>query len=99
MKRLIFLICAVVLLLDLGADGALGNVKYVGSHNAAKSSKSSVTSTNPTSGQVDSMTALPLENCGDSGPRYVGQPVSGGIVQSLDLNDFWYIGSSGGIPL
>jgi hypothetical protein len=80
MKRLIFLICAVVLLLDLGAGGSLGNPKFVSSHNHAQSS---VTSSQQSSGKADAKAALPPENCGDSGPEFIGRPVSGGIVQSL----------------
>ncbi len=96
MKRLIFLIVAVVLLFDLAEDGCLGRVKCVASHHPAKCS---VASSHQASGQVDSQVVLPSVDLGEFGHQFTAQPVSGGIVHVLNLDDFCYLGSSGGLPL
>jgi hypothetical protein len=96
MRRLIFLLCAVVLLLDLADDGCLGKVKLVSSHNAAKCS---VTSCDHNSGKIDPQFVLPPAKLREYGREFIDRQVSGGIGHNIELDDFCYFGSSGGIPL
>jgi hypothetical protein len=96
MGRLIFLLCAVVLIFDLADDGYLGKVKFVASHHAAKFS---VASPDHNSGRSDSQACLTPENPREFQPRFKGQLLSLRVVQCLKITDFCFFGSSGGIPL
>jgi hypothetical protein len=96
MGRLIFLICVVVLIFDLADDGRLGKVKFVASHHAAKYS---VSSPDHNSGQAGSQVGLPPASVREIQPQFKGQPASFGVVQCYKINDFCFIGGSGGIPL
>jgi hypothetical protein len=96
MRRLIFLICAVVLLFDLADDGRLGKVKFVAPNHAAQFSASSAHST---SGQVDSQAGLPPAGLLGSPPPFTSQSASFGFVRCLTTNNFHFFGSAGGLPL
>lgn len=96
MRRLIFLICAVVLLCDLADDGCLGKVKFVAPSHAAQYSAAS---SHTASGQVDSQLGLPPASLLVSPPTFTSQSVSFGAVHSFQINHFYFFGSSGGLPL
>jgi len=96
MRRLTFLICAVVLLLDLADDGCLGKVKFVAPQHAAKCS---VDSSGHNSGKVHSPGALSPEHLQEFRYDFDGQMASVRVVPSFKINDFYLFGSSGGIPL
>ncbi len=96
MRRLLFLICAVVLLLDLADDGCLGKVKFVAPQHAAQYS---VASSNHNSGKVECRVVLTSENLRDLPRQFSDQPVGLGMVLCHPLNDFCFPGGSGGIPL
>jgi hypothetical protein len=96
MRRLIFLICAVVLLFDLADDGCLGKIKFVASHNTAKCS---VASPNPTSGNSHFQVALAPENGRDLRQEFSAQPAAVAVTPSCKINHPYHFGSSGGLPL
>jgi hypothetical protein len=96
MRRLVFLICAVVLMLDLADDGCLGKVKLVAPTHAAGYS---VASTAHGSGKVDSQVDLPPLNWQVLTSQFPDQPV---LIRGIHCHrkcNFSLFGSSGGIPL
>ena len=97
MKRIVLLILALLLLLDLAEDGCLGKASFVPSHSSAETSVTSPHCYD--SGKVDSRSALPSPDYGEmSGLRQL-QPVTLRIHPALKIIDYCNTGSSGGIPL
>jgi hypothetical protein len=96
MRRLIFLLCAVVLLLDLADDGCLGKVKLVApTHTASYFVASSAHG----SGKVDSQVDLPPLNRQELESQFPDQPL---LIRGIHCHrkcNFSLFGSSGGIPL
>jgi hypothetical protein len=95
MRRLVFLICIVVLMCDLADDGFLGKVKCVAPTHTAKYSAASPQSS---SGKADSQAGLPSENAPDNLDRLSRQPVSLAIADGFRTSDFYLFSSSGGLP-
>jgi hypothetical protein len=96
LRRLIFLICVIVLMFDLADDGFLGKVKLVAPSHTANYS---VASPQQNSGPDDSPAVLPPENPPNIFDLFPGEPVSIGMVHGFKISDFFLVNSSGGIPL
>ncbi len=97
LRRLIFLLCAVVLLLDLADDGCLGEAKLAGPPSQA--AKYFFSSSSQDSGQVDSSAGLPPENLPEIIAPPPSQPVFCGVANCVEINHFFFFCSSGGLPL
>jgi hypothetical protein len=95
MRRLVFLICIVVLMCDLADDGFLGKVKLVAPNHTAKYS---VASPQSNSGKADSQAGLPPENAVVSLDQFPSQSASLGIIPFFKIRDFFLLSSSGGLP-
>jgi hypothetical protein len=95
MRRLVFLICIVVLMCDLADDGFLGKVKLVAPNHTAKYS---VASPQSNSGKADSQSGPPPENSPDFLDRLPGQSVSFDVVPFFKISDFYLLSSAGGLP-
>jgi hypothetical protein len=94
-KRLIFLICLVVLIFDLSDDGFLGKVKFVAPSHTAQYS---VASPQQNSAPDDSQVSLPPENLPNIFDLFPGEPASAGMVHGFKISDFFLVNSSGGLP-
>jgi hypothetical protein len=95
MRRLIFLICIVVLMCDLADDGYLGKVKLVAPTHTAKYS---VASLHSSSGKADSQAGLPPENLPDFFGPFPSPSASLEIVPFFKISEFFLLSSSGGLP-
>jgi hypothetical protein len=96
MKRIFFLVCALLLLLDLTDDGYIGKAKYVAPHGQGKYSFSS-SSQNPV--KIDLQSVI-------SPTKLLGRPHCCKdllklieVFSGFTINGCYLLGSSGGIPL
>jgi hypothetical protein len=95
-RRLIFLICVVVLLCDLADDGGLGKVKCVA---PAPAAHYSVASSSHASGTADPQVALPPAILRANPGPFPSQPASVEVPHNHNLSSFPFQSSSGGLPL
>jgi hypothetical protein len=98
MKRLVLLILAMLLLVDMAEDGYLGKVKFCLPNPPAKTT---ITSShhNPCSGQSFSQHELALPKLPGSLPYGEALPVSLHVPPTLQIMHCCHLSSSGGIPL
>jgi hypothetical protein len=97
MKRLVLLLLAVLLVLDLAHDGSLGKVKCVSPDSSVKVSHASPY--NFAAGKLNDLHFLKYAVWLGSPIQSRYQPLVHGTHQAIRIIDCCHRGSSGGIPL
>jgi hypothetical protein len=96
MKRVLLLICALLLLIDLADDGYLGKVNYVFPHGQGAGSFDSPSQKN---NKIDFQFGLPPPKSSGSPHCWQYLTKSVEVTQSAIINDDYLLSSAGGIPL
>jgi hypothetical protein len=96
MRRLIFLICILVLICDLADDGCLGRAKFVAPQHATTYS---VASSSHAASRADFQLGVPPANLRDDPGPFPSQPATGEVPHNPNLSSFPFQSSSGGLPL
>jgi hypothetical protein len=97
MKRMVVLICALVLVLDLSDDGRLGKAASVVPHSPVKSLE--VSSDHYGSVEPDCHNKLPLITFQCASRQSFGKPLCHVVQHTRKIIHFCNLTSSGGIPL
>jgi len=95
MKRIVFLLCALLLLADLANDGYLGKVPALLPQGPGNFSLSASPGS---SGNMAPQVWLTLGELRFILPRWQNQPVLVAVGNTLAKIDCWLLGSSGGLP-
>jgi hypothetical protein len=96
MKRVLFLICALLLLVDLADDGYLGKVNYVFPHGKGASSVDSPSQKN---NKIDFQLGLLPPKSPSSPYCWQYLAISVEVTRFFSINGDYLLSSSGGIPL
>jgi hypothetical protein len=98
MKRMVLLILAVILLMDLAQDGCLGKITFCLPHSSAKTSVTS-SHKHPGSSQGDFQHELAATNVPSSFHSGAAHSVTLYVPPTLQIMHCCHLSSSGGIPL
>jgi hypothetical protein len=96
MKRVVMLICALVLVLDLSDDGRLGKAPFVSPHSLVKSLE--VSPEHYGSVELGWHNEILRDNFQDASPQSFDQPVNSVVTHTRKIIHSCNLCSSGGIP-
>jgi hypothetical protein len=96
MKRILITFFALFLLLDLADDGHIGKAQFVAPTSA---DSYSLTSSLDSSTSIDTQVGVPIANLLQIPHRFPSRPALSEADCAFTLIDFYFLSSSGGLPL